>query len=266
MARLHRLILSVWLVAFLTSAAAADSFDKPIRRQRIPIPNELGNRARVTCYFYAHFMVKEVDMGEVGAERLGIVPVSAGAAPACSREPSKGELVVDPKDWSGYFKGVKGNFVFFSADDGVNGGMGFAVYGASTGRKLFDDVAQGEIQLADQPNGLKLTYIRVADAGCNLLNDKTGCWKKVSAKLSLGSPAAPDCRAGYDKAAHDLARGRCQAAGSKDANCQARELKLAVKQTNDAPSVLVYPVEVQLDAKSKAKTTAGAPIECRPSD
>jgi hypothetical protein len=253
-------------LALVAAAAAGDSFDKPLRRQRIPVPNELGNRARVTCYFYAHFMVKEVDMGEVGAERLGIVPVAAGATPACSRERSKNELVVDPKDWSGYFKGVKGDFVFFSADDGVNGGMGFAVYNASTGRKLFDDVAQGEIRLEDQPNGLKLAYVRVADASCNMLSDTGGCWKKATAKLALGNASMPDCRAGYDKAAHALAKGRCQAARKPDAACEARELKLAVKQTNAAPSVLVYPVEVQLDSKAAVKSTPGTPIECRPSD
>ena len=254
------------LVAAPAIAAPVDSFDKPLRRQRIPIPNELGNRARVTCYFFAHFMVKEVDMGEVGAERLAIVPITAGATPACSRSRAANELVVDPKDWSGYFKGVSGDFVFFSADDGVNGGMGFAVYSATTGKKLFDDVAQGEIQLQSAPNGLRIAYVRVADASCNLLSDAGGCWTKANAKLTLGNASVPDCRAGYEKAARDLAKGRCAAANTPTAACEARELKLATKQTSDAPSVLVYPVEVDLGMQTAPKINPGAPIQCRPSD
>jgi len=68
-----RLILGLFLLA---SLSWGQTFDKPVRKQRVGLrrtPNQLTDRARVTCYFFPNFMVKEVDMGEVDAERLGVL-------------------------------------------------------------------------------------------------------------------------------------------------------------------------------------------------
>src|SRR5262245_23238345 len=104
------------------AAKPADSaFDPPLKTQKLTLPaNEVGYKPKLTCRYYARFMVKEVDEGEVGAAQLSIVPIAAASKPACQRKNVAGEKVVNPKDWSGYFKGVKGDYVFFDADDGVN--------------------------------------------------------------------------------------------------------------------------------------------------
>src|ERR1700730_1316208 len=96
-------------------------------------------RAKLFCYFYATFLVKDYDMGEKGAECLAIVPTRKEVAPACTRSHSQGERVIVGTEWSGYFKGAKGQLVFFQGDDGYNGGLPFAIYDSGTGTKVFED-------------------------------------------------------------------------------------------------------------------------------
>src|SRR5215472_9635441 len=118
------------ILVLLTQCAWAASFDKPLATKTVdlgPSKYSSGARAQVKCYYFPGFMVKEVDEGEKGAARLAIVP-HTGLIPKCTQAKSKSEMVVDPDEWSGYFKGVKNNYVFFDGDDGFNGGMGFAVY------------------------------------------------------------------------------------------------------------------------------------------
>jgi hypothetical protein len=260
----------------LTAVASADSFDKPLRKQTVvlspaskSIPPDPAVKA--SCFFYADFMVKQIDAGEVGSESLSIVPLKKGVPAACSRKRSAGEIVIDPKDWSGYFKGVKDRMVFFSGDDGVNRGMGFAVFDSTTGKKIFDDVAFGPLEFPDlhHPH-LTLRYTRVADGGCNMLKDQVVCWSKI--KSNLGSDLAePDCKKAYEKSARELAEGRCQAEGkNKDlvkasAACVAKELPLATQQTSEASSVIAYLVEVDLSPQPAIRPVA-RPTQCWPSD
>ena len=85
-----RLILSLFL---LVSLGWGQTFDKPVRKQRVNLrrtPDQTTDRARVTCYFFPNFMVKEVDMGEVGAERLGIVPVTPQSIGKVCARPQQG--------------------------------------------------------------------------------------------------------------------------------------------------------------------------------
>src|ERR1700694_991987 len=101
-----RLLLTVLALA---SLSCADSFDKPLSKKTVdlgPAPSRAESHARVTCYFFANFMVKEVAMGDKGAARLAIVPVTRGVVPACTRAQAKTEKVISSKEWAGYFKGV----------------------------------------------------------------------------------------------------------------------------------------------------------------
>jgi hypothetical protein len=219
----------------------------------------------VTCYFFSHFMVKEVDMGEKGAQRLAVVP-GKGKDHICSRLRDPGEKVVNSDDWSGYFKGVKGDLVFFDADDGVNGGLGFAVYDSKTLKKVFDDVALGELTFSDSGGAqITLAYTRVVDGGCIVPKEQNACWDQIKTKLGLENASAPDCKAGYENSAQQLAKGRCQAQNADNPQCLAREIELARRQTNDANSVIAYPVEVVLGAEALVKPVAGN-TRCWPSD
>jgi hypothetical protein len=252
----------------MVSFSGASSFDKPLHKKTLDLgPSKFssGTQAKVTCYFFPHFMVKEVDLGEKGASRLAIVPIAKGDALKCTRSREKTEKVVNPSDWSGYFKGAKNDLVFFDADDGVNGGMGFAIYNAKTGKKVFEDSALGPVEfLEQQGNPLILKYTRVLDGAC-MIPKENACWDRIQSKIGLTGNPAPDCKKGYEESAKDLAKGRCQAQNTDNAECLARELKLATEQTNDASSIIGYPVEVLLSAHPIIKPSAGA-VRCWPSD
>jgi hypothetical protein len=211
-------------------------------------------------------MVKEVDLGEKGAQRLAIVPTGKNKLQTCSRMRDPGERAINPDDWSGYFMGVKGDLVFFSADDGWNGGMGFAIYDARTGRKIFDDVALGDLEFTNPPGAAtSLRYIRVVDGGCVIPKEQTACWDSIRKKFDLEAASQPDCKNGYEKSAEALAKGRCQAQKADNPECLAKEMSLARQQANDANSVIAYPVEVVVGTNPTVKPLAGD-LHCWPAD
>ena len=254
------------------SLAWPAGFDKPLSKKTVelgPSTASPQNRAKVSCYWFAHFMVKEVDLGEKGSSRLAIVHGTKKSVPDCSRLREKGEIAVNPDDWSGYFKGVKGNLVFFDADDGWNGGMGFAVYDAKTGKKIFEDVALGDLEFSDTATKTSdaettVRYIRLVDGGCVVTKEADACWDKIKQRFAL-TGAVPDCKAGYENSAQALAKGRCQAQNNDSPDCLAKEIMLARKQTGDANSVIAYPVEAMFSANPTVKPIAGD-LRCWPSD
>jgi len=259
-----------WIVCalLLTTCSWTASFDRPLSTKIVDLgPSEYssGSRARVRCVFFAGFMVKEVDLGEKGASRLAILPGAKARGTRCKQAQDKSELVINPDEWSGYFKGVRNGLVFFDADDGVNGGMGFAVYEAKTAKKIFSDSAVGDLQFAERPDNLvAIRYTRLIQVDCVLPTDPPACWERVSKDLGLVKPA-PDCKAGYEKSAQALAKGRCEAQKGADAQCIEEETALARKQTDVSPSVIVYPAEVVLEGTPVAKPLAGD-LRCWPAD
>jgi hypothetical protein len=257
------------IVLALVSFSCADSFDKPLSKKTVdlgPSPASSETRAKVTCYFFAKFMVKEVDMGDKGAARLAIVPVARGVVPGCTRAQGKTEKVISPKEWTGYFKGVKNDFVFFDADDGVNGGVGFAVYDAKTGTKVFEDSASGPLEFeASQDRQLSLRYTRVLDGECAVPKEKTACWDRIKEKIGSESVPMPDCEKGYEESAQSMAKDRCEAQSTKDFDCLGKQLKLAREQWSDASSIISYPVAVVLGPHPVIQPVAGG-TKCWPAD
>jgi hypothetical protein len=255
-------------VLALHSLAWAGSFDQPVFKKTVdlgPSKSSSGARAKVTCYFFSSFMVKEVDMAEKGAARLAIVPGKIKDH-TCTRLLDGGEKEINSDEWSGYFKGVKGDLVFFDADDGVNGGMGFAVFNAKTGKKVFDDVALGPLQLsAREDKAVVLAYTRVVEGECVIPKEQPACWDKIKQKLALENASAPDCNAGYEKSAQEMAKGRCQAQKADNPQCLSKEITLARQQANDSPSVISYPVEVLLGTEAVIKPANGN-VLCWPAD
>jgi hypothetical protein len=233
-------------------AAAPSPFDKPVKVLRVPLPpdpDNLGTRLRVSCFYFTRFVVKEVDFGEVGAQQLSIIPAPGGPGKiACRQANIPGERVVAVKDWSGYFDGAKGDYVVFRADDGSNGGMGFAVYDARTGKKLFDDVVQTQIQaMTPTPSGLTLSYRRVYLAKCSLNAGGAGCWGQIKRATGLTAVTPPDCNAAYAREAK-------------------RTPKLA-QSVRSTPTVIAYPVLVViLGGAGKITPVSGPAATCRLSD
>jgi len=259
----------LYVALLLVGIAAADSFDRPRTKKTLglgPSPAGFGRHGKVNCYFYPTFMVKEVDLGEKGADKLAIVPVRHGIVPPCTRARSKAEMVIDANEWSGYFKGAKGDLVFFDADDGWNGGMGFAVYDSHTGKKVFEDSAVGGIDfLPPQGGQVTLKYTRIIDSQCNAPKDQAACWDQIRKTIGVENPPQPDCKKAYEESAQKLAKGRCAAQKSNTAQCVAKEIQLARDQTSQATSIIAYPVEVALGPQPTIKPVAGE-LRCWPSD
>ncbi len=244
-------------------------FDAPLQTLTRTLPAAKGhNKTVITCRYYAHFMVKQVDEGEVGAAQLSIVPLGGSAKPACQRPNVASEKVVSPRDWSGYFKGVKGDYVLFDADDGVNGGLGFAVIAAATAKKRFEDSAVGALKgVALAGDVLTLRYARSYSAECSVPHDGDACWSKIAAATGETSARQPDCAGGYLKAKNEMAKGRCEADRKSGPACIAAALKELDRQRwNEAPTVIVYDAETVLKFDGATTRPLGAPTACHPSD
>lgn len=258
------------LILALVSLSDAASFDTPRTKKTVdlgPVSAGAAAHIKVNCYYYSTFMVKEVDLGEKGADRLAIVPVTPGIVPRCTRVRTRTEKVINSDEWTGYFKGVKGGLVFFDADDGVNGGLGFAVYDPRTGKKLFEDSVLGSLEFKEAPAGqISFRYTRVFETKCVLPQDPDACWAEIQKATSLQSASPPDCKQGYEKSAQEMAKGRCQAQDQDDQQCLAKEIQLARDQARDAPSVLAYPVEVDIVLGPAAVKPRPGDLQCWPSD
>lgn len=213
------------------------AFDPPLRQVvvklgKVPMSDMT---AKLTCYYFSSFAVKELDLGDEGAEWFSIVPARSQHFPACTRTHGTAEKIIAGKDWCGYFQGAKQGYVFLSACNAANGGIDFAVYDAKTGRSIFQDSAvdtdTGGLTFARAPDGgLLLKYLRVASFDCTLPTEKAACWSRIEASLGLRSAAQPAC---------------------------------APYEAKETGTVIVYPVEVALSAKPEMRP-AGAPVRCHP--
>jgi hypothetical protein len=229
---------------------AAALYDKPIRVQHLPLPSDPLNpqaKAVLSCFYFRHFMVKEVDLGSKGADQLSILPIAVGAGtPACRRDNAADEKVMSPDDWSGYFDGVKGGYVFFSADDGWNGGLGFAVFTAADAKKTFEDVAKKWHSIALTPSGVAVRYERVYGAKCSLQADKAGCWRQIEQDTGLqGAP--PDCTAAYE--------------------AEEKRTPTMIQSVIDDPTIIDYEAAASIGpGGSTIASATGKAIACRPSE
>jgi hypothetical protein len=236
-------------------APSSDSFDVPLKTEVVdngPSPYyeaQQNVRNKLSCYFYATFMVKQYDEGQKGSEWLAIAPVEGHAVPPCVLAHRSGEKVITYPEWGGYFLGAKGRLVFFRAEDEFNGGLPFVAYDSKTETRIFEDSYRDtgtfNRNAASSPfyrmrvfegkdGGFSLKYLRVVEAGCDLHLDKSSCWETVRKKLGLQIAQIPVCT-GYDRISTRF------------------------------ESAVAYPVEVFLFPKPVIKTIAG-PVRCWPED
>jgi len=241
--------------SFAAGAATVSPFDTPLKVVHIALPRDKDNpqaKREVRCSYYPKFMVKEIDLGEEGADQLSILHNGEGRI--CRRVNAPNEKIVSPDDWTGYFAGVSGDYVFFSADDGWNGGMGFAVF-TPDAKKLFEDVEKNWTIIAavappgpagiDSGHGIGMRYTRVYGAKCSLAGAHgEACWERIRRDTGLQGPM-PDCRADY-------------------AREQARTPKSPVL---DDPTAVEYDVATTIAVNGVHETAVGpAPPKCRPQE
>lgn len=212
-------------------------FDPPLDTLLVKLPAAAGTPdlvPTISCFYYPTFMVKQVDLGEKGAESHAVMP-SFGGKPACERV-QEGETIL--QDWRGYFLGVKGNYVFLDADDGFNGGVPFAVFNATdkTGAKLFKDSRKTFEAVDLDAQGLRLRLARVLSADCSVLADKN-CWTKIQAVTGLPEDRKPDCKAAYDRDAPNFP---------------------------DVPSVIAYPSDMRFLDRTLRQVATPGDVTCYP--
>ena len=232
--------------AVQSPALANDLFDKPVKTVRVPLPKDPDNptaKPAVACAYYPHFMVKQIDLGEIGADQLSILPF-AGSPPACAKKNAPGEKVVSADDWTGYFEGVKSDYVVFDAEDGWNDGLGFAVFNPSA-KKLFDDVQKKWQGVAASPTSLTLHYERVYGAKCSLMSGNS-CWSAIMKDTGL-TGTAPDCAAAY--------------------HAEQKRTPQFAKQVLTDPTIVDYEVSVTIDGSGhKIAPVTGKALRCRPAE
>jgi len=264
----------------LAQGAGADDtspFDRPLQTQRVvlgPSPNTPGQQSVVRCHTYAGLMVKEIDTAEVGDDQISVLPLqSAAERPACQAANRRGEKIVPNDTWGGYFLGVKAGYLFLSAKDGVNGGLGFAVLRAEEPtRLLFQDLATIEHDrirlraISVEGDGLRLRYTRLDAAPCSVQTDGAACWARIVAETHVPPTPPPDCAAGYLRAKRELAAGRCEAqAHPGDAACLSKEMQ-GMADWDTSPSVIGYDVDVVVGPGGPQMTAMGAAGSCWPAD
>ncbi|EJT07089.1 hypothetical protein [Rhizobium sp. CCGE 510] len=236
---------SVIAAAFVSWAAASENagpFDKPIKLDVVALPKDELNpdaKPKITCSRYPAFMVKEVDLGEVGAEKLALLAADA----PCERAGARERVIED--DTAGYLMGVRGGFVFFRAADGWNGGLPFVVYDAATGERLLDDSLDGDnfAAISSGKGELTLEFPRVYTASCSLYLEGTACARTITADTGLSPQRLPDCTAAY----------KAEIKRSPDHASEIEKLS----------SVIVYPVELAYAAGEAARNPMDGPTACR---
>ncbi len=276
----HATLLALLAWFCVSPAAHADDaapFDRPLQTRQVklgPSPNAIGQTSELRCTTYAGFMVKELDTAEVGDDQISVLPLQTPAErPPCQAANRPGEKIVPPATWSGYFVAAKADYLVLSGSDGVNSGMGFAIFRTGdTAHKLFEDVAtldhdRIQFRAASVDAGrLRLGYTRLYAAPCSVPADGAACWTRIVAATHVPATPAPDCAAGYLRTKRELAAGRCEAQSHPgDATCLRREMQL-LADWDTSPSVVGYDVDVVLGPTGAQISAAGAAKTCWPAD
>jgi len=267
--------------ALAASPPSQTVFDQPLSVERIkrkPKKAAPGDKYELSCFHFPGLRVKQLDLGEIGAAELAILPEEArGKRIGCQERKASGEIVIPAKAWSGYFKGAKAGYVLFDAEDGTNGGLGFAVFDGRDGKKLFEDLAVGEFRSAETiESGLRLRYRRASAGSCSVVTEGPKCWSKLVEQMpgvaaepmpGVAAEPMPECAKGYLEAKREMASGRCEAQRDNSETCGQREMQILDQQHWDqAPSVIAYDVEAEIGRSRQTVRAVGGELSCWPSD
>ncbi len=270
-ALIARLVLLLLITGGPALAYPAEPFDSPLKVRTVkvaPDPQNPGARRQVSCFYYRSIVIKEIDLGEVGANRLGLLPVLSRTGTLCQAERDANEYDLPPETWTGYFKGVKFDYAFFDAADGINGGRGFMVYRIYDRKPLFEDVAERGLRSVDLEQGaLKLRYRRVFAGKCSILAAGEACRDAFVRDTGVNPDSLSICNAGYRAAKLSMATSRCAVPAGRRGACISNELARSDEQRwNQSPTVIAYDVETVLQGESAVITPRSDALACRPSD
>jgi hypothetical protein len=258
------------LVAAAGPLVFTSGTEAPQKVERVDLPPACAvcPPGRVTCSHYQGFMVREVDLGEMGAAALAIVPLPRkGPAPTCSRDRVPGELPVTggAENFFGYFEGARGRFAFFRSEErDEEGRWSFAAFDASTGRRVLLGSALGEVRVTGRGPRVGLSFLQRSAAPCSPLVGGDACWQRIRAELGVGDPL-PDCAAAYRAANEEAARGACEGEAPAVARCVDQQLRLRPAYPALVPPALDHEVDyVDLSAAELRPATGARVLGCRP--
>lgn len=265
---IRRPLSGVWaaiLVAALrtstvASARTGESFDKPVRETALdlgPSPSQGGLpgsrfRVRLSCFYYPTFMVKELDEdGIKGSWWVTISPIDEGRIPPCREAHDPAEKFLSKDGW--LLIGVKGPLSFLAPPDGENGAMYFRVIDSTTRQKIFEDavlvwkagrdIPPFEFGAADGKTEIR--YRRSVEANCSIPKDGLPCWNQIRTQFGIQTSAIPKCTGYVEPGKKKWVIG--------DEGVPPEDLGL--------PSVIAYPVRVELLPRPVLKVAAG-PVSC----
>jgi hypothetical protein len=250
---------------------ASGPFDSPLKVRNVRLAADPQNpkiRRQVTCFYYRSIVIKQVDYGEVGADRLALLPVLSRNATQCHEDREALEYVVPADLWSGYFRGVKADYAFFDAPDGINGGLGFMVLRLFDRKAVLEDVAQHGIKSIDYEEGmLRLRYQRVFAGTCSIPTGGDSCRDALVRDTGVSAGSLSICSQGYRAAREAMAKGRCTAQSNRQKDCFQQEFdRLGEQKWDEAASVIVYEVEATVKDGALVVTPRSDALACHPSD
>lgn len=261
--------LTLLVVAAAAPVVFTSGTETPQKVERIELPPRcaLCPPGSVTCSHYPTFMVREVNLGDVGAEVLGVVlRQPKRPAPACARERPAGELSLTgaADAWSGYFEGARGHFAFFRREEARGGVMGFTVFDTSAEQRVLTDEAVGPVRVEGKGDRVGISYLRRTVAPCSPLAGGDACWTRIRTELGVGDPP-PDCATTYREANEAAARAACAEVRDSVDHCVETELRLRPAVPAFVLPALTYEVEIpDLEAPTTRATGAAKVVGCRP--
>ena len=230
-------LLAVALV-LLAGAAVAAQFDRPASVTKVPPKSADDAAGQTTCTFYKDMMVRESGTDTPDPNDATLV---RGKVSRCDTTRRPDDVALKTEGYS--LLGRKGSFLFFGATD-PNGAVPFKVIDVS-GRVIFEDgtaADRGIQSVAVEKDALRLRYRRGFNASCSLMQNTADCWSKVVAEGKLPQdmaqpvPSAKLCAASYK----------------------------AEKAPADDPSIVMYDVEMSVDASGQSHVLSHGAVSCAP--
>lgn len=266
---LAALLLPLCVLSPARAAEPEANYDPEIDLREVdlgPARTSSELRAALRCHYYRGFMVKEVDLGEMGNARMSFLPAPPNNPPPCQRDPLPGEVEIPGDIWHGYFAGAIGRYAVFRADDTVNGAIGFAIFQVNGRAPIYVSATVGPLRFDHGPAGrLLLRFDRRHDADCSVPRLGAICARATAAATAAAPVASDLCTIGYEAARRFQARRYCEAEDDTSEKCVAaafRNLPALTAMT----SVLAIPTDVTLLGMTTRETVIGAPRLCWPRD
>jgi len=233
-----RAVLLGAALVLLAGSAEAAPFDQAVSVTKVPAKSADDPAGQITCTFYRDLMVRESGTDTPDPNDATLV---RGVAPRCDSERRADDVELKTEGFS--LLGRKGRFLFFGATD-PNGAVPFRVIDAS-GNMIFEDSTaadSGIRSVAVKSGGLHVRYRRGFNASCSLVQNAADCWSKLVAEAKLPqdmarvAPPSSLCAAAYK----------------------------AGKAPADDPSVVMYDVEMRIDAAGQAHVLSHGAVSCAP--